>query len=334
MSNICYCKCLQQLSGDIELNPGPKPSSCKSFSICHWNLNRITSHIFIKVSFLTAYNSIHKFDIVCLSETCLNSETLSNTENLNVPVYNLIRADHLSNTKRGGVRIYFKESLQLRLHNVSYLNECICFKIMISNKLCNLISLYRSPSPSSDEFENFVYNLYLTLEVLTQKSPFLIVIIGDFNGTFNKWCSTDKITPEGEGTKLDNWTSQYGIAQLLKEQTHISEKYRSCIDLTFTSQPMLVIDFGIHPSLHESCYHQIIYSKFDLKIFHPPPYERTFWHYQQAGTELIKRSSENFDWKNAFSKCNPNEQESVLTKTLLNIKSNFIPGIHPWLQAN
>ena len=217
MSNIWYCKCLQQLSGDIELNPGPKPSSCKSFPICHWNLNRITSHIFIKVSFLTAYNSIHKFDIVCLSETCLNSETLSNTENLNVPGYNLIRADHLSNTKRGGVRIYFKESLQLRLHNVSYLNECICFKIMISNKLCNLISLYRSPSPSSDEFENFVYNLYLTLEVLTQKSPFLIVIIGDFNGTFNKWCSTDKTTPEGEGTKLDNWTSQYGIAQLLKE---------------------------------------------------------------------------------------------------------------------
>ena len=116
MLNIWYCKCLQQLSGDIELNPGPKPSSCKSFSICYWNLNRTTSHIFIKV--------------------------------------------------------------------------------------------------------------------------------------------------------------------------------------------------------------------------HPPPYERTVWHYQQAGIELIKRSSENFDWKNDFSNCNPNEQESVLTKTLLNIKSNFIPGIHPWLQAN
>ena len=95
MLNIWYCKCLLRLSGDIELNPGPKPNSCKSFSICHWNLNSITSHNFIKVSLLTAYNSIHKFDIICLSETYLNSETLSNNENLNIPGYNLIRADHL-----------------------------------------------------------------------------------------------------------------------------------------------------------------------------------------------------------------------------------------------
>ena len=132
MLNIWYCKCLLRLSGDIELNPGPKPNSCKSFSICHWNLNSITSHNFIKVSLLTAYNNIHKFDIICLSEMYLNSETLSNDENLNIPGYNLITADHLSNTKRGGVCIYFKESLTLRLYNVSYLNECICFEIMIS----------------------------------------------------------------------------------------------------------------------------------------------------------------------------------------------------------
>ena len=143
ISNIWYCKCLLQLSDDIELNPGPKLNCCKSFSICHWNLNSITSHNFIKASLLTAYNSIHKFDISCLSETYLNSETLSNDENLNMPGYNLIRADHLSNTKT-----------PLRLYN-----EYICFEIMFSNKFCNFISLYRSPSLSSDEFENFVYNL-------------------------------------------------------------------------------------------------------------------------------------------------------------------------------
>ena len=52
MLNIWYCKCLLRLSGE--------PNFCKSFSICHWNLNSITSHNFIKVSLLTAYNSIHK----------------------------------------------------------------------------------------------------------------------------------------------------------------------------------------------------------------------------------------------------------------------------------
>ena len=72
---------------------------------------------------------------------------------------------------------------------------------MISNKLCNFISLYRSPSQSKDEFENFVYNLDFTLEALTQKNPFL-THHWDINAKFNKWCSIDKSTPEG--AKLDN----------------------------------------------------------------------------------------------------------------------------------
>ena len=43
---------------------------------------------------------------------------------------------------------------------------------MISNKLCKFKSFYRSPNQSSDEFENSVYNLDLTLETLTQEIPF------------------------------------------------------------------------------------------------------------------------------------------------------------------
>ena len=62
ITNIWYYKSLFQLSNDIKLNPGSKPNSYKSFWIFHWNLNSITSLSFIKVSFLTVYNSIHKFD--------------------------------------------------------------------------------------------------------------------------------------------------------------------------------------------------------------------------------------------------------------------------------
>ena len=62
---------------------------------------------------------------------------------------------------------------------------------MFLNKLCNFISLYISPSQSSDDFDN----LDLTLEALTQKNPFLTVIIGEINAKFNKWYSSDKTTP-------------------------------------------------------------------------------------------------------------------------------------------
>ena len=181
MSSIWYCKCLLQQSSDIEFKPGPKPNSCKSFSICDWNLNSITSHNVIKLWLLRAYISIHKFDIICLAEMYLNSETLSNVENLRVPGDNLIRDDHPSNTKRWGVCIYFKESLPLRICNASYPNEYICYESMISNILRNFISIYRSPSQSSDEYENVFGNLDLSLEVPTQKNSFLTVIIGDFN---------------------------------------------------------------------------------------------------------------------------------------------------------
>ena len=37
------------LSGDVETNPGPQSKRCQEFSICHWNLNGIATHSFIKV---------------------------------------------------------------------------------------------------------------------------------------------------------------------------------------------------------------------------------------------------------------------------------------------
>ena len=49
------CSILITLSGDTEKNPGPKPSSCDKFSICHWNLNDISEHNVIKRSLLRAY---------------------------------------------------------------------------------------------------------------------------------------------------------------------------------------------------------------------------------------------------------------------------------------
>ena len=74
--------------------------------------------------------------------------------------YNLIRADHTSNFKRGGVYIYYKHSLAFRLLNIHYLNECMNFEIF-EGKICNSISPYRSPSQSSGTFEDFAENFEL-----------------------------------------------------------------------------------------------------------------------------------------------------------------------------
>ena len=74
----------------------------------------------------------------------------------------------------------------------------------------------------------------------------------------------------------------HGLHQLISHPTHISPNSLFCIDLTFTDQPNLVIDCGVHPSLHLNCHHQIIYCKFSLMTEYPPPYERLVWDYNRA----------------------------------------------------
>ena len=273
---LWYFFLLLELSGDVEFNPGPKPDSSQSFSICHWNLNSMLAHNYSKISLLTAYISIHDFDIICLSETYLTSTTDINDENLKIPGYIMYRVDHPSDVKRGGVCIYYKTMLPLKVLSTNFLQECINFEVSIGNKKCRFIHLYRTPSQSQDEFHDFLTNLEMNLDDSFNSNPFLTTVIGDFNAKSNKWSEGDRSTIEG--SKIDFLTSQFGLSQIIKEPTHILENSSSCIDLIFTTQPNMVLESGVHHSLHQNCHHQIIFAKFNLKVYYPPPYERTIFH--------------------------------------------------------
>ena len=119
------------LSGDIEKNPGPKKDFSQMFSIGHWNLNSLVARNFTKVALLKAYLSVQKFDIFCISETYLNSSITEDDDSLRIPGYNLIRSHHPSNSKRGGVAIYYKYFLPLKLIDVNYLRESTLFELQL-----------------------------------------------------------------------------------------------------------------------------------------------------------------------------------------------------------
>ena len=161
------------MSGDVVVNPGPKCNSCQneSFSICHWNLNSLIVHSFSKVSLLMAYLSVKKFDIVCLSETFLNSKILTDEENLQIPSESIALVDHPSNRKRGGVCVYYKTSLPLKVPEIKYLQECINLELIIVEKLCSFIILYRSPCQIHDDFKNFIKKFELNLDEINKKLP-------------------------------------------------------------------------------------------------------------------------------------------------------------------
>ena len=285
---------INSLSGDIEINPGPKSNALNwRFSTCHWNLNSISAHMFTKVSLLSAYISVHKFDIICLSEFYLNSEIPSDDENLEIPGYNLVREDHPSNSKRGGVCVYYKSSLPFRVINLKYLQESTSFELRIGGKCCRFSCPYRSPSQTQDGFETFWKNFELTLDKIHENNPFMTIVLGDFNAKSNNWCKADITSLEG--SKVDTIANSYGLNQIIQEPTQILNSSSSCIDLIFTLQPNLVMESGIHSSLHSNCHHQIVFTKFSLSIFYPPPYKITVWYYERANTELIRRAVGQFD---------------------------------------
>ena len=154
---------------------GPISSSVQCFSICHWNVHSIAAHNYAKSSVLTAYNLARSFDIIRLSETYLNSETPSNDTCLVLPGYTLFHSDHPFNNNRGGIFIFYKPTLPLRILNISNLDECRNFEVNITNKFSHFIQLYRSPSQKKDEFQAFKSNLGINIDAPSTSNPFLTV---------------------------------------------------------------------------------------------------------------------------------------------------------------
>ena len=92
------------------------------------------------------------------------------------------------------------------------------FEISFGGKLYNFISLYHSPSQSSDNYEDFAENLELNLGKIANKSPYVLVVLGDFNVKSSNWYKHDKTTYDV--SKIIAITSQFGLQQLIKEPIH------------------------------------------------------------------------------------------------------------------
>ena len=100
----CYAVNLKRMllleSDDIETNPGPRRSSYIKF--CHWNLNGLAVHV------IEAFITTRNLCIIFLLETFLDSSIDISDTRININDYSLLRADHPSNTKHGGVYMHYK----------------------------------------------------------------------------------------------------------------------------------------------------------------------------------------------------------------------------------
>ena len=96
------------------------------------HLNSITAQSFSKLSQLKDYISTYKHDFICLSETYLDSSTPNNL--IDIEGYKLVRSDHPDNNKRGGVCIYYKEALPVRVINSPFFKEALLLEMCYNKK--------------------------------------------------------------------------------------------------------------------------------------------------------------------------------------------------------
>ena len=160
---LCY--------GNIEINPSPKKLEKNSSSVCHWNLSSFSAYNFSKLTQLKANILKYKHDFICLSETYLDSAIPDSL--LEIDGYNLIRSDHPNYIKRGGVCIYFKEILPVRVINIPYLKEVLLLEMNYNNKRVIVSVIYRSPGQNNSEFYSFLRSVERLLSDIKKKTIFI-----------------------------------------------------------------------------------------------------------------------------------------------------------------
>ena len=202
-------------------------------------------------------------------------------------------------TTRGGVCIYYKESLVVKI-------------TLITLEDILLLFIY----PQVKHFLSGFEQLLINTEDL---KPNFTVLLGDYNVHSKSWWASNANTPEC--MQLDALTSSYSLQQLVNEPTHILPNSSSCTDLIFTDQPRVVVNSGTHPSSHANCRHQITYCKLNLKIKYPPPYQHLVWIFKKADITSIRKVIHTVNWEFLYF------NNSVHGQILFSNKILFFPFI-------
>ena len=330
------------LSGNVEPNPGPPSPKLLSFGV--WNVDSLLARDGVKKSLIESIQSTNNFDIFSICESYLTDKIQDSDIDIEGFAKIPMRADcklaSPQSRPRGGVCLYFKESLPIkRRGDLEILNETICAEISINRKKIIYIVSYRSPSQTPSEFQSYMQKLQSTYIKANSENPSVIILTGDFNARSPLlWADERSQTPEGKD--LADFCTFNCLEQLVKEPTHIpNDTTQTCIDLILTNQPYLFVDSGVIHSPDPLLKHQIIFGKLNFNVPSPPPYKRKIWDFSLAHTLAIKSQMSNVPWEFLFSNRPLDEMVKIFTDNFLHIINSNIPnkivtfddGDAPWV---
>ena len=142
-ATLWYFQRVLYMSNDISKNPGPQfQNNC--FNFMSWNLNSLAKDNFHRVSLIEAHNSFYNYDLISICETSLN-DLVELPETL-LHEYTFVSANNPANTRRGGVGLFYKNSLPIVIRNDLSFDGSIVVELKLGRKKIFFTILYRSPA--------------------------------------------------------------------------------------------------------------------------------------------------------------------------------------------
>ena len=80
--------------------------------------------------------------------------------------------------------MYYKENLSLSVISSSYFDQCLLCEVTCQNGKVIAV-IYRSPSQSCSELDDFLFSLEKLINQTKQLKPSFTIILGDFNARSN-----------------------------------------------------------------------------------------------------------------------------------------------------
>ena len=216
------------LSGDVELNPGPRSNRRRQCRILYANVRGLHRNLLD----LTAIS--RQYDILLCSETLVSE--MRHVSELVIPGFKkpvLLKRNAINRAQ--GMAAYIRKDFPA-CRQTSY--ECKCHEIQVF-KVCGrtnnfyLFSVYRNPDADDSIFDCLLISMAMIQEK-DSKAAFLY--LGDFNAHHKEWL--DSVSPTNcHGLRALDFSSESGCDQLIHGATHRSG---NCLDLILTDAPGVV----------------------------------------------------------------------------------------------
>ena len=310
--NLMHITLLLLLSGDIEVNPGPRHqlrdnlsdiSSSSSLGSNqneekHLNILHINAESLRKKVNAVEAESIG-YDIVCLTETWLNP-SIDNTSISLTGFQQPFRKDR--GDGYGGVAIYVAEHIPALQRTDLDTQDLEAIWVEIRHpKLRGLFcSMYRPPNTNV----NYWNLIDESLEKARNSGIDHQFLLGDLNSDQFK-----------RRNRLQLLLEKYNFTQLIRDPTHIKLNSSKCIDIIATNSRNLITSSGTMPPLASN--HKPVYAILNIEKPRQKTYKRQIWQTKNVDWDKLNEDLASQDWSTVMKKGNVNNILEAWTELYL-----------------